>query len=253
MAMELMTFQNEEFGEIRTMERAGEPWFCLTDICRPLELRPSACKERCKTDGVITIDTVDIAGRKNKALFVNEANLYRVIFQSRKPEAERFTDWVTEEVLPSIRRTGSYTAKPAMTPAQLLANQAQLLVEQERRIAIVEDKLDRAMVAMAGPQGDRWLEDMKEAIAQYCKLTGLTQTSGRGRLYAELDREAKCNTDARLKHLRERKKKAGTTRREYMAMTKLDAIAIDGRLRVAFEGVVRRMIAQAELTKSNPA
>ncbi len=247
-----MTFQNEEFGEIRTLERAGEPWFCLADICRPLGIKAYDCRKRLKEEGIDTIHTPTTGGIQ-AMLFVNEANLYRAIFQSRKPEAERFTDWVTEEVLPSIRRTGSYTAKPAMTPVQLLANQAQLLVEQERRIAIVEDKLDRAMVAMAGPQGDRWLEDMKEAIAQYCKLTGLTQTSGRGRLYAELDREAKCNTDARLKHLRERKKKAGTTRREYMAMTKLDAIAIDGRLRVAFEGVVRRMIAQAELTKSNPA
>ena len=144
MSMELMTFQNEEFGEIRTAEIGGEPWFCLMDICRPLELRANACKGRCKTDGVTTIDIVDSAGRKNSALFVNEANLYRVIFQSRKPEAERFTDWVTEEVLPSIRKTGSYQARPALTPAQLIAQQAQLLVEQEQRIARIEDKVDRA-------------------------------------------------------------------------------------------------------------
>ena len=93
MSMELMTFQNEEFGEIRTAEIGGEPWFCLADICRPLGLRPSACKSRLKEDGVIITDGVDSLGRANELNFVNEANLYRVIFQSRKPEAERFVDY----------------------------------------------------------------------------------------------------------------------------------------------------------------
>lgn len=248
MSMELMTFQNEEFGEIRTAEIGGEPWFCLADICRPLGIRATVCKNRLKSEGVISSDTPTNSGAQ-KMLYVNEANLYRAIMQSRKPEAERFTDWVTEEVLPSIRKTGSYQAKPAMTPAQLIAQQAQLLVEQEQRIARIEDKVDRALVAMAGPQGDRWIEDMKAAIARYCEVTGLTQTTGRGRLYAALDQEANCSTDARLRCLRDRKKKAGETRKAYMALTKLDAIAVDGKLRVAFEGVVRRMTAQAEIKR----
>lgn len=249
MSMELMTFQNEEFGEIRTAEIGGEPWFCLMDICRPLGLRAADCRQRLKNDGVVSNHIVDSAGRPNNALFISEGNLYRVIFQSKKPEAERFSDWVMEEVLPSIRKTGSYQTRPAVTPAQLIAQQAQLLVEQEQRIARIEDKVDRALVAMAGPQGDRWIEDMKEAISRYCEVTGLSQTAGRGRLYAALDQEAKCSTDARLRCLRDRKKKAGETRKAYMALTKLDAIAVDGKLRVAFEGVVRRMTAQAEIKR----
>ena len=249
MSMELMTFQNEEFGEIRTAEIGGEPWFCLADICRPLGLKSWDCKKRLKEDGLDSSEVIDTMGRTQQMLFVNEANLYRVIFQSRKPEAERFTDWVTEEVLPSIRKTGSYQARPALTPAQLIAQQAQLLVEQEQRIARIEDKVDRALIAMAGPQGDRWTEDMKQAIARYCEVSGLSQTTGRGRLYAALDQEANCDTDARLRRLRDRKKKAGETRKNYMALTKLDAIAVDGKLRVAFEGVVRRMTAQAELKR----
>ena len=248
MAMELMTFQNEEFGEIRTAEIGGEPWFCLADICRPLGLRASACRGRLKQEGVISSDTPTNSGIQ-KMLYVNEANLYRVIIRSDKPEAERFTDWVTEEVLPSIRKTGSYQTRPALTPAQLIARQAQLLVEQEQRIARIEDKVDRALIAMAGPQGDRWTEDMKQAIAGYCEAAGLSQTTGRGRLYAALDQEANCDTNARLRCLRDRKKKAGETRKNYMALTKLDAIAVDGKLRVAFEGVVRRMTAQAELKR----
>ena len=190
MSMELMTFQNEEFGEIRTAEIGGEPWFCLADICRPLGLKSYHCKERLRDDGIVSTEGVDSVGRPKQMLFVNEANLYRVIFQSRKPEAERFTDWVTEEVLPSIRKTGFYSTRPALTPAQLIARQAQLLVEQEQRITRIEDKVDRALIAMAGPQGDRWIEDMKEAIAKYCETSGYSQTTGRGKLYAALDREA---------------------------------------------------------------
>ena len=249
MSMELMTFQNEEFGEIRTAEIGGEPWFCLADICRPLGIQPKHCRSRLKEDGVVTNDLVDAAGKRHPMLLVNEANLYRVIFQSRKPEAERFVDWVTEDVLPSIRKTGGYQAQPALTPAQLLAQQAQLLVQQEQRITAVEQKIDRALVAMAGPRGDRWTQDMCEAIKRYCEVTGLTDAAGRGRLYAELDREANCNTNARLNNLRERRKKAGERRKDYMALTKLDAIAVDTKLRIAFEGVVQRMTAQEELKR----
>lgn len=250
MAMELMTFQNEEFGKIRTADIDGAPWFCLADVCRPLGLRSTDCKNRLKEDGVDTINHTDSIGRPQQMIFISESNLYRMIFQSRKPEAERFSDWVVEEVLPSIRRTGSYSTQQELTPAQLLAQQAQLLVQQEQRIAAMEQKVDRALAAMAGPSGDTWVQDMKEAIRRYCEVTGLTDAAGRGRLYAVLDQEANCNTDARLRRLRDRKKKAGETRKSYMAITKLDAIAVDGKLRVAFEGVVRRMTAQAELKRN---
>lgn len=241
---ELTVFQNPEFGEFRTAEVNGETWFCLADICRPLGIRANDCKGRLKKDDTDTIVTVDSAGRKAQMLFVNEANLYRAIFQSRKPEAERFMDWVTEEVLPAIRKTGSYQAKP-MSMAENLAAQAQLLVEQEKRIARIEQRIDHALTAIARPQADNWVEDMKGSIRAYCEATGLTDAAGRGRLYAALDREAKCSTDRRLSKLRERQKTAGLRRKDYMALTKLDAIAADKQLRVAFEGIVARETARA--------
>lgn len=243
---DLTVFQNPEFGELRTAERNGETWFCLADVCRPLGLRAKDCKLRLKKDGVDTIALTDSVGRMQGMLFVNEGNLYRAIFQSRKPEADRFTDWVTEEVLPAIRKTGRYEVqqKP-MTMAENLAAQAQLLVEQEQRIARIEERVETALTAIARPSGDTWVQDMKEAIAGYCRATGLTEPAGRGRLYAMLDREASCNTDARLRRLRQRRKEIGERRKDYMALTKLDAIAVDKGLRVAFEGVVARETARA--------
>lgn len=241
---ELMVFQNPEFGELRTAERNGETWFCLADICRPLGLMTKDVRERLKEDRVVTIPHTDRMGRPKNMVFVNEGNLYRAIFQSRKPEAERFTDWVTEEVLPSIRKTGGYTNKP-MTLTENVAAQAQILLEQERRLTRIEQRVETALTAIARPGGDTWVEDMKAAIAGYCKASGLMDTAGRGRLYAMLDREARCDTNARLRCLRQRRKEAGERYKDYMALTKLDAIALDKKLRVAFEGIVARETARA--------
>lgn len=105
---ELQIFNNEEFGEVRTATVNDEPMFCLTDICRALELsQPSKVKERLSEKGVHSIPTLTNGGMQN-LLYINEANLYKTIFQSRKPNAEAFTDWVTDEVLPTLRETGSY-------------------------------------------------------------------------------------------------------------------------------------------------
>ena len=116
---DLTVFQNPEFGELRTAEHNGETWFCLADICRPLGIVSQDVRERLKKDRVVTIHHTDKLGRPKDMLFVDESNLYRALFQSRKPEAERFTDWVTEEVLPSIRKTGRYENRP-MTVAENL-------------------------------------------------------------------------------------------------------------------------------------
>lgn len=113
---DLQIFDNPEFGRIRAVEIDGEPWFCLADVCKPLGLQARKCRERLKTDGILSRDAVDSTGRRNKMLWCNEGNLYRAIFQSKKPEAERFTDWVTEEVLPALRKHGTYTV-PGVAPA----------------------------------------------------------------------------------------------------------------------------------------
>lgn len=102
-------FNNEEFGEVRTVTIDGEPWFCMIDVCKILEIKnASDCKNRLRKDGVVTTEVIDSIGRKQNANFVNESNLYKLIFQSRKESAERFTEWVTSEILPCIRKNGIY-------------------------------------------------------------------------------------------------------------------------------------------------
>lgn len=108
MKNELIRFKNQEFGEIRSTLINDEPWFMLADICRVLDINNSRqAKTRLNEKGVITNDILTSGGNQ-KADFINESNLYKLIFQSRKPQAEKFTDWVTSEVLPSIRKQGFY-------------------------------------------------------------------------------------------------------------------------------------------------
>lgn len=115
----IQIFENLEFGAIRTQIINNEPHFCLPDVCRALEIKNiSQLKTRLNKDGVIISEVIDSVGRKQNANFVNELNLYKVIFQSRKESAERFTDWVAGEVLPSIRKTGGYQ-KPTTIAEQI--------------------------------------------------------------------------------------------------------------------------------------
>lgn len=115
---DLQIFNNEEFGEVRTAVVNDEPMFCLADICRVLEIKNvSDCKSRLRQKGIVTTDTLTNGG-KQKMIFIDESNLYKTIFQSRKESAERFTDWVTSEVLPSIRKTGNYGV-PKTTGGQI--------------------------------------------------------------------------------------------------------------------------------------
>ena len=137
---ELQIFNNEEFGSVRTITKDNEPMFCLVDVCKALELEQvSRVKSRLKEDGVTNSKVIDRLGREQEATFINESNLYKVIFQSRKPSAERFTDWVTSEVLPSIRNTGSYAVP--MTTGEQIQLLAQGNVELNQRVDKVEDKV----------------------------------------------------------------------------------------------------------------
>lgn len=99
-----------EGSDIRMTTRNGEPWFVASDVCRVLEVGNSRdAVSRLDEDekGVVSSDTP--GGRQNVTV-INESGLYSLILTSRKPQAKRFKKWVTSEVLPSIRKTGTYAS-----------------------------------------------------------------------------------------------------------------------------------------------
>lgn len=105
---DIQIFNNARFGQIRTTGTSENPLFCLTDICKILDLDSSAVRRRID-DGVISNHlTPDNLGRNQLTTFINEDGLYDVILDSRKSEARQFRKWVTSEVLPSIRNHGAY-------------------------------------------------------------------------------------------------------------------------------------------------
>ena len=182
---ELQIFNSNEFGEIRTTVQNGEPMFCLTDVCRALGLtQPSKVKERLSQKGVNSIPTLTNGGTQN-LLYINESNLYKTIFQSRKESAERFTDWVTEDVLPSIRKTGTYQ-KP-LTPEQMMRIQLEMIDGHEERIS----KLENTMNIDYGQQ--RVLE--KEVASVVIESLGGKDSNA----YREISKKvfAECNRDVK--------------------------------------------------------
>jgi prophage antirepressor-like protein len=137
---DLQIFNNEEFGEVRTAVINDEPMFCLADICRVLEIKNvSDCKSRLRQKGIVTTDTLTNGG-KQKMIFIDESNLYKTIFQSRKESAERFTDWVTSEVLPSIRKTGSYQKQ--LSPQEMMRIQLGMLDDVSDRVSKLENTMN---------------------------------------------------------------------------------------------------------------
>lgn len=140
---DLKIFENNEFGEVRTTVLDDEPYFSLNDVCRILEIaNPRNVKARLNGDGVHSMDGVDSLGRRTDVTMINESNLYKLIFQSRKPEAERFADWVTSEVLPAIRKHGAYMTdgviERTLTDPDYLIMLATNLKEEKAKRALAE-------------------------------------------------------------------------------------------------------------------
>lgn len=113
----------------------------MADVCKALEITHiTDVKNRLKQDGVGTAEVIDNIGRKQNATFINESNLYKTIFQSRKESAERFTEWVTSEVLPSIRKTGSYQ-KPLSTQ-EMMRIQLGMIDDVSDRVTKLENTMN---------------------------------------------------------------------------------------------------------------
>lgn len=112
---ELQIFNSPEFGEIRTLEENGSVLFCGSDVAKALGYNEphKAVTRHCKGGTKRPIPT---NGGTQEMLFIPESDLYRLVFSSKLPTAEKFTEWVTSEVLPSVRKHGAY-----MTPETLQA------------------------------------------------------------------------------------------------------------------------------------
>ena len=130
------TFSNNEFGEIRVLEIENEPWFVGRDIATVLGYSnpPKAVRTHVDEEDK-GVNEMDTPGGKQKIIVINESGLYSLILNSKLPNAKKFKRWVTNEVLPSIRKHGAYmtedTIEKALTSPDFLIQLATKLKEEQ--------------------------------------------------------------------------------------------------------------------------
>ena len=137
---QLEIFRNREFGEIRTVTIDGEPWFVGKDVAEILGYsnpRDTLAKHVDDEDkGVAKCDTL---GGIQDLTIINESGLYSLILSSKMATAKRFKRWVTSEVLPQIRKTGSYHKR--LTPEEMMRIQLGMVDDHENRIQHIENTM----------------------------------------------------------------------------------------------------------------
>lgn len=139
MAAEIKNFNNSTFGDVRTIiTEDGNLLFVASDVAKALgyAVPQKAVIDHCK-------HCSKMEHPSNKGTYINlitESDVYRLTMKSKLPNAEQFQDWVCEEVLPSIRKTGSYSAGQQLSPSELILKLAQINVENERKMKAIEEK-----------------------------------------------------------------------------------------------------------------
>ena len=181
---DIQIFRNEQFGEVRTIEKNGEPWFVAADVCKVLDLsNPTIAASRLDEDERAKFNL----GRQGETTIVSEAGLYTLVLGSRKPEAKAFKRWITHEVIPTIRRHGAYATETTIEsiiadPESGIKLLQALKAEQERRKeaeAIAEAQRPKALFADAVAASDNSI--LVGELAKILRQNGVE--TGQNRLF----------------------------------------------------------------------
>lgn len=181
---ELQIFNSEEFGDIRTITIDNEPWFVGIDVVKSLGYanpKNAVPKHVSEEDKLNT--QIEYAGQRREVTIINESGLYSLIFGSKLESAKRFKRWVTSEVLPTIRKTGSYR-KPLTTVEQIQVIATGFLDHEERL-----NRLENTMTIDYAQQ---------EAIRDLVSSVVIAHLGGKeSNAYKEIGKKvfAECNRD----------------------------------------------------------
>lgn len=177
---EIQIFNNSEFGEIRTLtDESGKVLFCGLDVAKALGYSNArdAIAKHCNSKGVAKHDT-PTAGGVQPITFIDEGNVYRLTFGSKLPSAEKFTDWVADEILPTIRKHGAYmteqTLEQALTSPDFLIQLATQLKTEKDKNKALEGRVSSLTVdnQIMQPKAD-YFDDLVDRNL----LTGIRETA----------------------------------------------------------------------------
>ncbi len=133
----LPTLFNYEGKQLRTVSKDGEPWFVASDVCEILGLSNSRMTVSRLDEDEKGVSIIDTPGGLQESTIINEPGLYSLVLTSNKPEAKKFKRWITHEVIPSIRKNGSYSVQ--LTPTEALLKSVELLAQQEKELKELKD------------------------------------------------------------------------------------------------------------------
>lgn len=247
---------NYESSEIRTVQINGEPWFVLSDVCKVLELSsPHKVAERLDGDEKGRNQIPTLGGVQEMAV-VNESGLYTVILRSDKPQAKPFRKWVTSVVLPSIRKTGSYSVQQP-NAFENLSPQLQVLIQMETRQKQIEARQAEQATALAGLEQKlqntcevialdktAWRKDSEHLINKIARATG----DGYGgirllyeEIYRSIESRAGVSLNTRLTNKRNRMAGEGVCKSKRDKLTRVDIIAEDKKLIEIYVAIVKEL------------
>ena len=237
---QLEVFKNEDFGEIRTVQLNNEPMFCLSDICKALEVKNTTDVAKRLEDDEVT--RFNLGGQVGETNFVTESGLYSVILRSDKPNAKKFRKWITSEVIPSIRKTGEYKAKTLSPQFQLMQGLLNQMAEQEQRLQGVENFCNNVKEVMAAPIGD-WREEMNSHVRKIAKSSGIDYRALYTELYIELEKRAKCDLTKLSMNKQNRLTSQGKTKSYIDSECKKIAVISDNvRLKEIFQSIIKEYL-----------
>ena len=239
---ELQVFQNSEFGSIRTIENDNGIWFVAKDVTNALGYSNSrdAISRHIDVEdkGVVKHDTP--SGIQEMTI-INESGLYSLVLSSKLESAKKFKRWVTSEVLPAIRKTGTYQKQ--LSPLEILAAQAQALVEQERRTSALEKEVqDMREIIQLSP--NNWREETTKLLnkVSYKLNDGIAGVDRlRKESYELLEERMKVNLKVRLTNKRRRMADEGICNSKRNKLNYLDVIADDSKLIEGYVAIVKEM------------
>lgn len=254
--MEIAVFENKQFGSIRIVMDDDKPLFCGKDVAEALGYKDTtnAIKQHCR--GVAIYHPIeDALGRKQDARFIAEGDLYRLIFHSQLSTAQEFESWVMDDVLPSLRKHGTYIVGQ-MSPTQILRlqleameriemkqmQQKEMLCMQSRRLQDVAHKVG-TMGKLLTLNPDEWRGDSRKVVAKIAKKMGGFENieDVYVQIYKVMLDRFGVDVNRRLKAKKRRAEKAGVAKSTMDGWSRLDVVAEDKRAVEAFLQVVREM------------
>lgn len=179
---DIKIFEREEFGSVRVVMRDDEPWFVARDVAIALGYADpaDAVQRHCKK---VNDSNMGVSPMVPSPKIIPESDVYRLVMRSNLPNAEKFQDWVVEEVLPSIRKSGSYSMAPKTYPEALraLAAEVELREAEKQQRILAEHQRDEAIRTKAQIGSRREATSMATASAAVRQRNALAERMGEGR------------------------------------------------------------------------